>query len=244
MMWGNAGRYKRNRVNRVSTSSDSSDTSDEADSSDASDEADTPYASKLDYSGDPQTVDLTRRTADYGRIFPVAIGHRAPPEPGTPEDYGAPFDRARKISDMQELHRQHTKELASAFPVSLWRVLGSVLDQSKIVQNKVLQAVATLLPARDQRLWPKTRKSIDDKLAKLGSSSSRWYDISQLHISMTYSNDMLESHAPMTCIYDIHPLHIFMTCANDMLESHAPMTCVYDINACLNAHDAGLARSQ
>ena len=41
-----------------------------------------------------------------------------------------------------------------------------MLDQSKLTQNKVLQAVIPILKSDEQKIWPTTRKQIDGKLRR------------------------------------------------------------------------------
>ena len=48
----------------------------------------------------------------------------------------------------------------------MWKVLQAVQYQSKVTQDKVLQALRPLLSSKGRREWPKTRLQIDKTINK------------------------------------------------------------------------------
>ena len=187
-MWANAGQFIRHQ------SSDSSGSSDEPASSESCTESDwMEHRYSLEEAEDDSerddpvtsTLSITRRTHTYGTM-------QAPDPPANCRTHN--WDNIRDISAIQTLDADHTKQLAATFPAGLWRVLGSVLDQSKTTQSKVLRAVSTLLSARDRKIWPTTREMVDTKLSKFGSISSRLTRTASVDLSHI---DLAALHEPI-----------------------------------------------
>ena len=206
MMWGNAGRFMRHNS---STSSDSSDDSQEERSS-----AEYAHVSDGGSDGDScpmiafsDTLCITRRAADFGTIqTPPAIANSARHN----------WQNVRNISALQIFSREHTKQLLATFPISLWKVLGAMLDQSKITQTKVLSAVSTLLTARERQVWPMSRQIIDNKLSKFGCISSRWTRTATIdlsHIALPSLHDPVEFKF-------IDPVVAWVFCAERLSRTH------------------------
>ena len=155
----------------------------------------------------PQTIVITRRSNTFGVIQPD-VSHA--------NTHGHNWDHVRDISAIQRFSTAHTKDLAGTYPVGTWRVLGSVLEQSKVTQNKVLKAVSTLLPARARKLWPTTREVLDSKLSKLGCASSRWTRTATIDLSHI---DLPELKDPITFKF-IDPVVAWVQCAERLSHKH------------------------
>ena len=225
MMWGNAGRFRRERsANLFNASTSSSGVSGSCESesgasgscesesaeSDSSTEDDYEFEDNEDDIPQPQTLDIVRRSCNFGEIELSVSNANA-------NLRGHDWNKARNISDIQMLSTSHTEELAGTFPLSLWRVLGAVLDESKVTQNKVLQAVsATLLSAPERKIWPKTREVIDKRLSKFGCISSRWTRTAKIdltHITPTALQEPIDFQF-------IDPVVAWVTCAERLSRKH------------------------
>ena len=65
-----------------------------------------------------------------------------------------------------------------------------MLDQSKLTQNKVLQAVIPILKSDEQKIWPAIRKQIDGKVRRSVGTRRKIIDLS--HIELTGLQDRIE----------------------------------------------------
>ena len=140
MMWANAGQFVR--CGACSSDVESSSLDDSASDNDdsASDADDSNCSSQHSV---PDTLQLSRRQRKFGDI--AATDFTASPQCHLDEK------KVRDISAIQLLLQEHTETLAALYPVTLWRILGAVMDQSKAVQTKVLKAVSALLSSVDRK---------------------------------------------------------------------------------------------
>ena len=157
MMLSNAGKFMRHQGSSCSSADSSSEDGDASDGDVATSCAVATSCPILDFS---PTLSITRRSGNFGAMqIPVVY---------TNIRCGHNWQNCHNISDLQILSEEHSEKLLSLFPIPVWKILGTVLDQSKTTQTEVLTAVATLLNARERKLWPATRQVIDNKLAKFG----------------------------------------------------------------------------
>ena len=146
-MWGNAGRYLRRSDSSSCSSSDPSSSS--LEDEDGSLDALAAASPSL-----PAAIHITRRSPSFGVAHNVShnVAHIKTAK------------KARDISKLQSFWEEQARCVNALYPPAVWSVLHSVLDQSKVTQNKVLQAVIPILNKAEQHLWPKTRQQIDVKL--------------------------------------------------------------------------------
>ena len=217
MMWGNAGRFKRRRSVAWKPDDSGSDTSEatasctlESEESDVTDESDGTAPATLDEETILQnTLSITRRSYTFGALS-------SPVSSSVNSNIQHNWQNVRDISEIQKLVRLHTKDLVSTYPVAVWRVLGSVLDQSKVTQSKVLQAVSELLSPVDRKVWPKTREVIDMKLLKFGSVSSRWTRTVRIDLSHLPLRGLRE---PIIFMFK-DPVVTWVSCAERLSKNH------------------------
>ena len=118
---------------------------------------------------------------------------------------------------MQTFWQNEAKKVSALYPPAVWRVLNSVLDQSKVTQDKVLQAVVPILPKDEQKLWPTTRKQIDDKLKR---------SVGTFHARITLRKCIDLSHLGLQGLEDpiefkfLDPVFMWTVCANDLCKKH------------------------
>jgi hypothetical protein len=123
----------------------------------------------------------------------------------------------RSPTQIQSFWTDQAEKVSSLYPQAVWRVLNSVLDQSKLTQNKVLQAVIPVLEKDEQKLWPTTRKQIDAKLKR---------SVGVFHARVTRRKSIDLSHIGLQGLQDpiefkfLDPVYCWAVCANDLSQEH------------------------
>ena len=210
MMWGNAGRFRRGKGTHSSSSSDCYDSS----SSDESAVQTKSCGASADHS-----VTWSNDDADHHVVDNLSITRRSKtfgtrPETQTARTAESAFnwDAARNITVMQEFWQEHARAAAKLYPMSVWKVIDAVKSESKVTQDKVLKAVASILSPRDRKLFPVTRAQMDVKVAKLGSFRSR--------ITRTANIDLSHINLPQTVkpiiFHFIDPIIAWSICAHKL----------------------------
>ena len=146
-MWCNAGRYRRGVPQRRKRSdSDSTSDEDEPPPTPSEDEGDVPpseeeTSDEEDDAPTPSTLIITRRQRDFGVRSTVRIARQ-------PKPIHAPIHHPRNLIPTQQLWMTMAKNAGKLFPKTMWRILRAVINQSKVTQDKVLQAVMPLFSQR------------------------------------------------------------------------------------------------
>ena len=199
MMWANAGRY-RFVFHEQSNSSQEESTQESEEASEEASECE-------DYEPDIiKAITITRRAPSFG----VEKDYRQNLVPTQS------ICKARNILGIQSFWKHCAESVSELYPPALWRVLDSVLDQSKITQDKVLQAVRHVLNKEEQQLWPTSRKQIDSKLVQLvGTFHARVTRRVQIDLSHIRLNgvDKIEFHF-------LDPVFSWTVCANQLCKTH------------------------
>lgn len=205
MMWRNAGRF-------VSSASDES-----AEDSSC-------YESSADSSDKMQFVDDdTDSSTDKNSIDPLEITRRAPSfgvevcVQQTGVQQTAELEKARDISALQDFWQEQAAAVNAQYPSAVWRILESVLDQSKVTQDKVLQAVNDILNKSEQENWPKTRKQVDTKLK---STVGTFHARVTRRIRIDLSHIDLHGLANPIQFEFLDPVFSWTVCANELSKKH------------------------
>ena len=123
---------------------------------------------------------------------------------------------AHNISDLQLLSGQHTSELCDPCPITFWRVMDAVLNQSKRTQTKVFQDVTPLLSSRDKKMWSKTRETLDYKIQQTACISVRWRRTAIIDLSHIGLEGLKE---PASFTF-IDPIVAWVTCPTKLSHNH------------------------
>ena len=175
-MYNNSGRYRRSIYVVNSCSSVESNDEEDADSS-----AD--YGSSTSESAavlpPPSTLVITRRQKNFGiTTTPPLPEKQNIPQKFSPRDITVVkktcvhVKSKRKtcvhvpIFQVQDLWIELATKAGKLFPKCMWAMLNAVKSESKVTQDKVLQAVRPILSAQMRREWPKTRNQLDKKIRK------------------------------------------------------------------------------
>ena len=99
----------------------------------------------------------------------------------------------------------------------MWQVLQAVQYQSKVTQDKVLQAVRPLLSAKGRREWPKTRLQIDNRINKTVGS---FYPRVTRHADINLNRwNIVGLEKPVRFTF-IDPIFAWVRCANKLSHQH------------------------
>ena len=99
----------------------------------------------------------------------------------------------------------------------MWQVLQAVQYQSKVTQDKVLQAVRPLLSAKGRREWPKTRLQIDNRINKTVGS---FYPRVTRHADIKLNRwNIVGLEKPVRFTF-IDPIFAWVRCANKLSHQH------------------------
>ena len=147
----------------------------------------------------PTALTITRRKNIVGHVLTQKKRH-APPRA-----------QARDIASMQEMWLDHARAASQLYTPSMWRVLYAVRNEAKTTQSDVLSACRTMLPKSQRHLWPKCRKSVDDKIKKsLGSFHSR--TMRQVQIDLSH-HGLPGLEKPVKFAF-IDPIYAWACCAH------------------------------
>lgn len=215
-MWCNAGRYRRGvPQRRKSSDSDSTSDEDEPPPTPSEDEGYAVPPSEEETSDEedapaPCTLIITRRQRDFGVRSKVTIARQ-------PKPIHAPIHLPRNLIPTQQLWMTMAKTAGKLFPKTMWRILRAVINQSKVTQDKVLQAVMPLLSTSQRREWPKTRVAVDNKIKKKVGS---FYPRVTRHVTIDLSHVKL-SGMPKTLKFTyLDPVFAWVRCAAKLSRNH------------------------
>lgn len=203
-MWRNAGRFRKsNRDGEVSPTRRKRDRQRTEPVSPVSHNSEN---DRGENSG-PDVMQITRRPRAFGVVVEAAV-------PGADVVWK---DSCRDIGAVQKLWEELAKRAAKLYPKSFWRVLRAVISQSKVTQDKVIEAVLPILDVKTRRLWPKSRSAVDTMLTKnVGAFYPRV--IRNLRIDLTHLGlPGLDEAVNFTFI---DPIFAWASTANNLSREH------------------------
>ena len=99
----------------------------------------------------------------------------------------------------------------------MWRVLNSVLDQSKVTQTKVLQAVLPMLSSQERKCWPTSRNQVDAVITKtVGNFHARVTRRVSIDLSYIGLDGLIK---PIEFVF-IDPVFAWAVCADELSHEH------------------------
>ena len=117
----------------------------------------------------------------------------------------------------QQLWHDLARQAGRLFPKTMWSLLRAVQYQSKVTQDKVLQAVRPLLNSQMRREWPTSRVQIDKKINKaVGSFYPRVTRRVDINLNR-WNIAGLEKPVRFTFI---DPIFAWVRCANKLSRHH------------------------
>ena len=118
---------------------------------------------------------------------------------------------------IQELWTELATKAGKMFPKCMWSLLQAVKSQSKVTQDKVLQAVRPILSSQMRREWPKTRVQLDLKLKKhVGSVYPRVTHVVDINLTQLGLPGLSK---PVRFMF-LDPIFAWVRCADKISRDH------------------------